>query len=455
MPKPSGINLIVNLSRHSPCLLGVALAIALVLPQTALASPASQGFACANEYITQADDWLSKLAEKYLGDAIVYPAITEATNQMHSVDPTFAEIVDPDRIAVGWKLCIPDTETATALLDAKAGESAEGWVVEDALGRSVVFDTLPERVVSLGKGIFMMADALYTFPEAGERVVALEGRNQSVSDFLPMVDPTFDRVEVLETDAGPEQVLPTNPDVIILKSYMAQRGELFEQVGIPVVYVDLETPEQYFDDLTTLGQVFGNPARAETIRSFYRAKVDAVSTSLLDLSTEQMPDVLVLQASDTGGSVAFKVPPASWIQTTMVEMAGGNAVWKEAAQGGSWTVVNLEQIALWNPDKIFVVSYNSDPGRIVDDLMNDPSWQALDAASNGELYGFAKDLYSWDQPDTRWILGLMWLAEKIHPEAFTALDMEAEIYEFYGELYGMEAEAVDTHIFPILQGDLE
>jgi len=71
-------------------------------------APAMAGeVVCAEEYVVQADDWLSSLADRYLGDAQLYTLIVEATNQMQAQDDSFAQISDPNVISVGWKLCIP------------------------------------------------------------------------------------------------------------------------------------------------------------------------------------------------------------------------------------------------------------------------------------------------------------------------------------------------------------
>jgi hypothetical protein len=44
-------------------------ALALLIPLTAWAAPAPQATsACAETYTVQADDWLSKIADKFLGD---------------------------------------------------------------------------------------------------------------------------------------------------------------------------------------------------------------------------------------------------------------------------------------------------------------------------------------------------------------------------------------------------
>ena len=39
------------------------------------------------EYVVQADDWLSKLANKYLGNGNLWPRIVEATNARAATDP--------------------------------------------------------------------------------------------------------------------------------------------------------------------------------------------------------------------------------------------------------------------------------------------------------------------------------------------------------------------------------
>ncbi|MBP7635967.1 hypothetical protein KBA41_17515, partial [Candidatus Ozemobacteraceae bacterium] len=61
---------------------------------------------------------------------------------------------------------------------------------------------------------------------------------------------------------------------------------------------------------------------------------------------------------------------------------------------------------------------------------------------------------SWDQPDPRWVLGLAWLATKIHPALFPDNDMKAEARTFFKNFYGIEGEAVEKTILPALHGDL-
>ena len=342
------------------------------------------------------------------------------------------------------------TEPASA-----APVAGEGLVVEDALGRTITFAQPPQRVVVAGRGTYMVTGAIFAFPAAQTQVAAFEGgRFNDPTLFLPLVDPTLGEKTILERNAGPEQIAPVVPDAIVLKTTAQELGASLEQLGVPVVYVEMESAEQYFDDLTTLGQLLNTPARAQEIIDYFQVRLDAVAQGLTDLSDADKPRVLVIQYSDEGGEVAFEAPPASWIQTRLVELAGGIPVWTEAAEGGGWATVNFEQIAQWNPDKVFVIAYQRDPGEAIATLQASPEWQALAATQNGEIYGFPSDYFGWDSPDPRWILGLQWLATKLHPDRFAEVDMLEEVRSFFANIYGMDADRIEADIMPALKGDL-
>lgn len=330
-----------------------------------------------------------------------------------------------------------------------------GLTVTDALGRTVHFDRLPQRIVLAGKALFMVADALYLFPEAGTRIAALGQTGQGSANFIPLIDPNFEQKISLGTDAGPEQIAAARPDCVILKSYLAEKlGKPLELLGIPVVYVDLETPDQYRRDLLTLGEILGDEARAQEVVAFYQERVERVSQALAGLAEEEKPRVLLVYYTDKDGTVAFNVPPMEWIQTWMIQAAGGRPVWGDAHPTGGWTKVGFEQIAAWDPDVVFVVAYFNPIDQVTKTLREDPQWKALRAVQEGRLYGFPDDVYSWDQPDPRWILGFTWVATKLHPERFQGMDILAEARTFYRQLYGMDEAAFEELIQPTLAGDL-
>ena len=75
---------------------------------------------CDEDYVVQAADWLSKLADKYYGDPLAYWAIFDATN---AAGGDYAMIDNADSIEIGWKLCVPSADDAQMLL-AERGEAA-------------------------------------------------------------------------------------------------------------------------------------------------------------------------------------------------------------------------------------------------------------------------------------------------------------------------------------------
>jgi iron complex transport system substrate-binding protein len=333
--------------------------------------------------------------------------------------------------------------------------SAGPVTVTDALGREVAFEVTPTRIVLAGKAVFMVADAVYLFPEAPSRVVGLGQPSQGEGEFIPVVDPGYGGKTILEGGAGPEQIAAANPDVVLAKSSNAESlGGPLEALGVKVVYVDFETPEQYARDLRTLGQLFGNEARARELIAYFEERVERTTTALASLEDARRPNVLLLYYSDKEGAVAFNVPPLEYIQGTMVELAGGRLAWRDAQLGKGWTTVTLEQIAAWDPDQVYVVSYAVDVDDVVATLRADPQWQALRAVRDGQLHGFPGDYHSWDQPDPRWALGLTWLAATIHPDRFAGLDMDKETRSFFRDLYGLADAAYEREIMPHLSGDL-
>ncbi len=128
-----------------------------VLPLKALADPTQP---CTETYTVQADDWLSKIADKVLGDLLAYPAIVSATNQQHTADPSFAEIINPDLIEIGWKLCIPAGTEAGELLS-----EAEQPAAPPPTPDSLAVYSLDDFVNDFKFSPYVKPDWVYTSPE--------------------------------------------------------------------------------------------------------------------------------------------------------------------------------------------------------------------------------------------------------------------------------------------------
>jgi iron complex transport system substrate-binding protein len=324
-------------------------------------------------------------------------------------------------------------------------EEKKGIEITDTTENTVILESLPERLTFMGKSSITVADALYMFPEAQTRIVGVGNTNQGNGNFTELLDSNYSDKTYLEHTVGPEQVAVTRPDLVILKNYLKKSlGSAINQLDIPVLYLNLESPEYYEKDFTMLGQVFGNPERAEEIIQYYKSSMDRVISRTENLS--EKPGVLFLYHSIRDGVAAFNIPPESWIQTRIIEMAGGYPLWLDSQEGDGWNKVSLEQIAAWDPDQIYVVTYKNDVDEVIQSMEQSSEWTEFRAVKSGHLKAFPVDYYSWDQPDSRWILGLNWLAKEMHPQLFADVDMKVIIRDFYKDLYFLNDEQIDREI---------
>jgi iron complex transport system substrate-binding protein len=310
------------------------------------------------------------------------------------------------------------------------------------------------RVVTGGKAHFLVLNALYMFPEALESVVAFGASSQVGGNFISLLDPGAEQRAVLAPDPGVEAILAHKPDTVVLKSYLRDGlGRQLENMNVSVLYLDLESPEQFRRDIEAIGELFANPKRSEALNRFYARNLAEIQKIGEAIPEADKPDTLLLYCGIRSGTAAFNVPPPQWLQTSLVQWAGGDPVWFEAATGSGWNQISFEQIAAWNPDVILLVSYHTPIDEVKATLLSDPKWRRLEAVKRGNLLGFPADYLSWDQPDPRWILGLHWLAGRLHPGLVSSAGLEQKVVEFYSFVYGLPAERIEEAILPMIRGD--
>lgn len=180
------------------------------LSSVVLAAPPQQE-AAGQDYIVQADDWLSKLAEKFYGDPLAYQAIVNATNEKVAADSSYATIADANVIEVGQKLYIPTAQEASALLgeqvpflsgdltiysgrgQALVGPLIDQFEQETGLNVEVRYgDTAEMAATILEEGDNSPADIYYGQDAGALGALARAGRLSPLpEDALNLVEPRF------------------------------------------------------------------------------------------------------------------------------------------------------------------------------------------------------------------------------------------------------------------------
>ncbi len=328
---------------------------------------------------------------------------------------------------------------------------AEPVSVTDAAGQTIRLEKPPERIVVVGNAPFVPIHMLYMFPEMKGRLVGYEKKVKVGEVFLPLIDPLYKNKRPLSQNPGVEEIASLKPDLVVTKGtakgYLAGSLAL---TGIPVLHLGAENPELFLTDIRNIGTLLNNRQRSQEIIDFYQKRLDSIKKGVQNRKNKKRPDVLVLEYSNRGGTTAVCVPARSWIQTIQATMAGGNPVWTDSLniQNG-WQITGFEQIAQWNPDKIYlIVWYRLNGKDVLQKLKEDKKWQLLKAVSSKQIFQFPQDIYGWDSPDPRWILGMMWMAKQTYPEMFKDLEIKTEVRLFFSTLFGLDAKTIETHIMP-------
>jgi tungstate transport system substrate-binding protein len=272
--------------------------LALGLAPTVWAAPPSQGsVACDREVIVQADDWLSKIAEKVYGDVLAYQAIAEATNAKNAEDSSFANIENVDIIEVGWKLCIPSPADAEVLLE-----------------RSLA---APEVTVS---------PAVPTGRQVGRLVLATTTSTQD-SGLLDVILPDFETrygadVEVIAVGTGQAIELGRNCDVDVVLVHARSQEDAFVNDGAginrqDVMYNDFVIVGPPSDPAGIKGMTDAAAAFqkiAETGSPFI-SRGDNSGTHTKEQSIWRATRLPLIEAIDVDPTKPYKRPEGDWYQS--------------------------------------------------------------------------------------------------------------------------------------------
>jgi len=323
--------------------------------------------------------------------------------------------------------------------------------IRNSSGEKVILTQIPQRLVQAGRAASIQLNTLYLFPEAKNRIVAMADSNQGRGNFIKLLDPNFHNKKILKRNANIEQIIAERPELVIMKSFLAKKlGRSIERLGLPVLYMHLETPNQFYKEIKLIGKIYNNPKHAADVVDYFKTKENKVKSVLAKLPASKKPKALLLYYSQRDGNIAFNVPPLNWMQTILLKSAGAIPAWENMKIGKRWTKVGFEQIASWDSDYIFVISYRSNTQTITNRLIQDPRWQNLRATRENKVIAFPSDFHSWDQPDTRWILGLGWLAAQMYPSQFSNYDLQLEAKQFYRDLYRINEHVFEEKILPLL-----
>jgi len=303
------------------------------------------------------------------------------------------------------------------------GGWAGGRTVIDQAGRTVVVPEHPERVASA----FGVATAYLYALGAGDRVVGARYLGVPESPLargvMARLDPGWE-AKVFPGDVTAETLVALRADLVVGGTRHGKLADLLSDVGIPTVIYAAETFAGVREATQLTGEVLG---REETSRRLVAFFDEVVAGAGQGGPTDALPRVLFV------GTEPLRVAAVGMYQTQLLALAGGQPAAGDLA-GAAWQNVSAEQILLWNPDVIVIASYG---GVTPATFLDDPVFAALAAVRAGRVHKMPQLLFAWDNPIPESALGIVWLAELLHPGTRSSSLAEVAT-RFYREFYGVE-----------------
>ncbi len=255
--------------------------------------------------------------------------------------------------------------------------TADYRTVEDDLGRSVQVPVRIDRAISLAPSLTEMIFAV----GADDRLVGV-----TTYCNYPEEAKAIQKIGDTQTP-NIEGIIALKPQIVFVStaSQLEAFTETLEEQGISVFVSDQKTVDEVFDDLVTLGDLFGRPDEAVRLATRLQSRAKFYWHERKRETEPQEPPSVFVQFSN---EPLFTVGKGSYV-TQVVEYAGGESVTRDLPT--AYPMLSKETALALNPEVIILSDSddNREPNAV---FKNSP------AVKNGRVYRIDADIISRPGP---------------------------------------------------------
>lgn len=310
----------------------------------------------------------------------------------------------------------------------KNSDSQNGITVVDQAGREVTLDEPADKLVSS----YYISTALLIALGCEDDLVGIEKKGET-RQLYHMAAPELLELPAVGSGKGIniEETAALEPDVVILPKRLQESAASFEALDIPVIIVNPETQEEFEECIGLLAEITGTEKTGEELLNYYHEKMEFARELTKDA---EKPLVYLASGSDYLSTCTSKM-----YQNDLISMAGGLNVSGEL-DDTYWAEISAEQLAAWNPEYIFGVSY-AEYG--LDSFTENEALAEVEAVKKGQVYTFPSTIEAWDYPTPSSVLGVLWLTNVLHPDLYSTEDYKKEAVEFYQKFFDIQVSDED------------
>ena len=314
--------------------------------------------------------------------------------------------------------------------DPQTNEEPTTRTFTDSLGREVTLPTDLTKIAISGP-----LAQIVVFAIAPEMMVGIANKwSQEAKDLIPGEYYTLPLLGQLYGGKGElnlETLLQSGAQVVIdvgeQKDGMADDlNALQEQTGIPFVHIDCYTATMG-DTYRALGALLGKETAGNALAEY----CDGILARTKEIAGSVEKANLLYCLGDKGQNVIAR---GSYHAEVIDLLSNNLAVVESPSSKGSGNEVDLEQILAWNPDVILFA-----PDSIYETVGDDAAWQNVTAIKEGNYYEVPNGPYNWMgfPPSVQRLLGMMWMAKILYPEA-ADYDLYPAVAEYFKLFYHTE-----------------
>ena len=244
---------------------------------------------------------------------------------------------------------------------------------------------------------------------------------------LPVIGGFFTKAK----SPNPEAFLKVKPDVVIVEMSddndpNVKGAEILSKIGIPVVYVKVDTTRDYLEAFLFLGKLLDREKRARALRAYGKAAFHEIETVVASLPRSMMRPRVYYAEGTTG---LFTECQTSF-HAELIGLTGADNV-HYCKRGGfkvrGMEAISLEQLLRYDPDVIIA----ADP-MFYQSVFQDSRWRNVKAVKARKVYLAPRLIFNWfDRPPSFMrLLGMKWLAHCLYPETYRT-DVVKEARAFY------------------------
>jgi iron complex transport system substrate-binding protein len=295
---------------------------------------------------------------------------------------------------------------AAAPTEAPAAATVSSGVtitLTDSLGREVVLNAVPQRIVSLAPS---NTEILFAIGAGGQLV----GRDD-FSDYPPEAQ-SVPSIGSLYPQVNAEAIVALQPD-LVLAAGITNPDDVtaLANLGLTVFSTRTATTlEAIYADIQDVGLLTGRAAQAGALVADLEARVAAIQAETSAVT--ERPRVFYEIDASEDASTPWTAGPGS-LHEQLIDIAGGVNVGSVGSE--DYFQISLEELVAQDPEIIVLGSWTFG-GQTPELVAARAGWNDISAVKNGRMYIFDDNLVS--RPGPRVVDGLEELARLIHPELF-------------------------------------